>query len=145
MKHDSDKYNADKYRRLRWKEAKVFLYLSVRQRLLCQIEEPNWRDNCDNGVGETCPEQKRGNMALNCCGIPSCETGYERDLISHILSNTLKIIATFTYCITSSFMKFSFAQMCRLVLTTVAIINIGHSEERGKWQTSSYWFSSDPF
>ena len=33
-------------------------------------------------------------------------------------------------------MKFSVAQMCRLVLTTVAIINIGHSEERGKWQTS---------
>ena len=68
---------------------------------------------------------------------PSFKTGYERGLISHILSNTLKIIATFTYCITSSFMKFSFAQMCRLVLTTVAIITIGHSEERGKWQTSS--------
>ena len=33
-------------------------------------------------------------------------------------------------------MEFSFAQMCRLLLTTVAVINIGHSEERGKWQTS---------
>ena len=68
---------------------------------------------------------------------PSFKTGYERGLISHILSKILKIIVTFTYsCSTSSFMKFSVAQMCRLVLTTVAIINIGHSEERGKWQTS---------
>ena len=70
---------------------------------------------------------------------PSFKTGYERGLISHILSKILKIIVTFTYsCSMSPFMKFSFAQMYRLVLTTVAIINIGHSEERGKWQTSSH-------